>query len=297
MSDQNQAQRASSLEVKDTEVAKVVFCTLCGWQRGLVMGAADKAPDECPQCKGESDKAAKIEDNEGNPIADIAEDFLNGLQSGEFLELETLVSVASPGSQHALRQRLKLVEMMWREGRTEAGSEGMDMRGIKQTPPEGGSASSVGSSVPGSIPSSSTEECTGFTASWCPVHGTCSCPREEDGSILGERDDSSCPLHSESSSYPEIPESFNGKCTACGQRVSIYSADEGTNSYVGEDAADLAVVTGLIPEPSELSGWDDPNCSREVAKVLLVVARLKGVEPPEALQRIVEEVSGGSGSN
>lgn len=157
MSDQNQVQRSSSLEVKDTERAKVVFCTLCGWQRGLVKGATDKVPDECPQCKSEPDKAAKIEDNEGNPIGDIAENFLNGLQSGESLDLELLVSVASPGSQHALRQRLKFVEMMWRAGQTEAGAEGMDMRGFQQTSPEGGSASSVGSSVPGSVPSSSVK--------------------------------------------------------------------------------------------------------------------------------------------
>lgn len=26
--------------------------------------------------------------------------------------------------------------------------------------------------------------CTGIAASWCPVHGDCSCPRTEDGEVL-----------------------------------------------------------------------------------------------------------------
>lgn len=35
--------------------------------------------------------------------------------------------------------------------------------------------------------------CTGLTAQWCPVHGTCACDR------LGDLDDPACPLHSDRS--------------------------------------------------------------------------------------------------
>lgn len=38
--------------------------------------------------------------------------------------------------------------------------------------------------------------CTGIGASWCPVHGDCTCPRNDDGEALDGLDDPSCPLHS-----------------------------------------------------------------------------------------------------
>lgn len=49
--------------------------------------------------------------------------------------------------------------------------------------------------------------CTGLTASWCPFHGECSCPRNEAGEHVdrytGEpaMDDPNCPLHSPDSSH------------------------------------------------------------------------------------------------
>lgn len=47
--------------------------------------------------------------------------------------------------------------------------------------------------------------CTGRSASWCPVHGDCVCPRTRpDGDFDGERmDDPACPLHAPSSSHAE----------------------------------------------------------------------------------------------
>lgn len=42
--------------------------------------------------------------------------------------------------------------------------------------------------------------CTGLTASWCPVHGDCSCPDRE---TVGDLDSESCPLHSSASTHAE----------------------------------------------------------------------------------------------
>lgn len=66
-------------------------------------------------------------------------------------------------------------------------------------------------------------ECTGVAASWCPIHGDCTCPRNDDGeiewhyerglvaigpivamsntarSVVHYADD--CPLHSEASNH------------------------------------------------------------------------------------------------
>lgn len=44
-------------------------------------------------------------------------------------------------------------------------------------------------------------ECTGVSASWCPVCGECSCPREEDGEWGEPNED--CPLHGRRSTHAE----------------------------------------------------------------------------------------------
>lgn len=46
--------------------------------------------------------------------------------------------------------------------------------------------------------------CTGISAQWCPVHGTCRCG--DNLGLLGRGatlDDPNCPLHSPSSSHAE----------------------------------------------------------------------------------------------
>ncbi len=40
--------------------------------------------------------------------------------------------------------------------------------------------------------------CTGLSAQWCPIHGTCRCPDREDAMNSPE-----CPLHSTTSSHAE----------------------------------------------------------------------------------------------
>lgn len=40
--------------------------------------------------------------------------------------------------------------------------------------------------------------CTGVSASWCPVHGDCRCPDP-----LDDMNDWNCPLHSSQSSHAE----------------------------------------------------------------------------------------------
>jgi hypothetical protein len=44
-------------------------------------------------------------------------------------------------------------------------------------------------------------ECTGLTASWCPIHGECNCLKYEDGE-RDEYENTSCPLHGPSSTHP-----------------------------------------------------------------------------------------------
>lgn len=53
-------------------------------------------------------------------------------------------------------------------------------------------------------------ECTGISASWCPVCGDCTCPRDEDGGCMQDGfdvvEDSECPLHGMQSTHAAIPE-------------------------------------------------------------------------------------------
>lgn len=39
-------------------------------------------------------------------------------------------------------------------------------------------------------------ECTGWSASWCPIHDECKCDRE-----AGEMDNEACPLHCRNSTH------------------------------------------------------------------------------------------------
>lgn len=43
--------------------------------------------------------------------------------------------------------------------------------------------------------------CTGIAASWCPVHGDCTCPRADGGEPLDGLDANGCPLHDFASSH------------------------------------------------------------------------------------------------
>lgn len=51
--------------------------------------------------------------------------------------------------------------------------------------------------------------CTGFAASWCPVCGHCTCPRDKDGGLPARPDgegrawSASCPLHGATSTHAE----------------------------------------------------------------------------------------------
>lgn len=42
-----------------------------------------------------------------------------------------------------------------------------------------------------------TTECTGIAASWCPIHGDCTCPDREQ-----EKNSDDCPLHGRYSDHP-----------------------------------------------------------------------------------------------
>lgn len=45
--------------------------------------------------------------------------------------------------------------------------------------------------------------CTGIAASWCPVHGDCTCPDINDETLDDVTEDSHCPLHAASSNHAE----------------------------------------------------------------------------------------------
>lgn len=59
------------------------------------------------------------------------------------------------------------------------------------------------------LPESLDPRCTGVAASWCPVHGTCTCPRRGDGEPIyrkheeGVVHDDACPLHGVASNHCE----------------------------------------------------------------------------------------------
>lgn len=46
--------------------------------------------------------------------------------------------------------------------------------------------------------------CTGLTARWCPIHGTCACPMADEGEYDHPDlfEDEACPLHSSRSDHP-----------------------------------------------------------------------------------------------
>lgn len=46
------------------------------------------------------------------------------------------------------------------------------------------------------------QECTGITASYCPIHGDCSCSKRPDG--LPTQCDNGCPLHDPRSMHGEV---------------------------------------------------------------------------------------------
>jgi hypothetical protein len=49
-------------------------------------------------------------------------------------------------------------------------------------------------------------DCTGVTATWCPVHGDCRCPRYEHNGYIPAMDDPDCPLHAPESLHgPDMP--------------------------------------------------------------------------------------------
>lgn len=75
-------------------------------------------------------------------------------------------------------------------------------------------------------------ECTGTSASWCPVCGDCKCPRSESGET--DLNDESCPLHSVRSKHAEltpIPTSCGRAppygCPGCGAMSCIHVDDRG----------------------------------------------------------------------
>ena len=45
-------------------------------------------------------------------------------------------------------------------------------------------------------------KCTGIAASWCPNHGDCSCPTDENGNRW-DLNGRTCPLHGEDSDHFE----------------------------------------------------------------------------------------------
>jgi hypothetical protein len=45
--------------------------------------------------------------------------------------------------------------------------------------------------------------CTGVTATWCPVHGDCTCPVEPQTGDRPALDSDGCPLHDTSSAHGE----------------------------------------------------------------------------------------------
>ena len=53
---------------------------------------------------------------------------------------------------------------------------------------------------------------------------------------------------------------------------------------LSERDAEIGRLRELIPDPRELSGWDDEGCPPDVAVGLIKLAEAKGIEVPKHLQ-------------
>jgi hypothetical protein len=54
-----------------------------------------------------------------------------------------------------------------------------------------------------------SQHCTGLSAEWCPIHGTCRCPERTEA-----MDSWDCPLHAPGSSHAEAGADNNNEETA-----------------------------------------------------------------------------------
>jgi hypothetical protein len=96
-------------------------------------------------------------------------------------------------------------------------------------------------------------ECTGISATWCPVHGDCQCPVEPNG----ERwlDDDGCPLHAATSLHAEPSEAQLIVVDRKGEmhdplKVAEWLDSHGdrSNEAVGESLHDAADVMRRLVE-------------------------------------------------
>ena len=53
---------------------------------------------------------------------------------------------------------------------------------------------------------------------------------------------------------------------------------------LAERGAEIERLRDLIPDPRQLSGWDDDGCPPDVAAMLIDLAEAKGIEVPEYLE-------------
>lgn len=88
-----------------------------------------------------------------------------------------------------------------------------------------------------------SQDCTGIAASWCPIHGDCTCPRSEIG--LWGHDSPDCPLHGTNSSHcADNPDILDESCPACGWvDPDLWEYADGSTSATCANCEAAIVVT------------------------------------------------------
>lgn len=130
--------------------------------------------------------------------------------------------------------------------------------------------------------------CTGITASWCPIHGDCTCPRHTEGAMENEvidrkAEDHQCPLHSSDSEHAETPEP--------GPRTWPYTTPSG-HTYV--EPATYAELQARVNDAAQawVETWDLAEHPPGPTWAMVGLAQVEVRRLRAALEDVLEDVLG-----
>lgn len=150
-----------------------------------------------------------------------------------------------------LEERREMVNPAWVARVLSGILSGLPARPVAPAPSDAVSAlADVEAPGPAALPG----ECSGIAASWCPAHGNCSCPRDEEGVRTENRSATECPLHGKASNHGDAeiaaldaPAALpDAPFAAFGRALLPKWWDDGNPGDIdGGDAQDAAEAAGL----------------------------------------------------